>query len=611
MYIQKLDQQLSNQIAAGEVVERPASVVKELVENSLDAGSTDITVELSKGGMALIRIRDNGSGIHPDDLSLALERHATSKISSFDDLEHVASLGFRGEALASIAAISRLKIATSIEHAESGFAVIADGGHITERNIPVSHPQGTTIDVSDLFYNTPARRKFLRTERTEFQHVEKILQRLALSRFRVGFTLIHNDKTILSAPIAATTAQQEKRLRHILGDAFMDEAIAIEFEASGMRLWGWIALPSFTRAQADMQYFYVNGRFIRDKLLMHAARQAYHDVLFHGRHPAYILNLDCNPAIVDVNVHPTKHEVRFRDSRSIHDFVFRAIKNALEQIRPGKKDTVEIKNDTLEIKQECATSPEIPYTHATPRQPITQDNFAFAAREQVKIYNRLSRPETIETTKSAIATTESTIATKAPPKPSHALGTPIAQLHDIYILSQTEEGLVIVDMHAAHERILYERLKKELNNSSLVCEKLLVPLSITLNREEMQCWQDNQEVFLAAGLSVEQMADNSIILREIPLILKNKDVPQLLRDAIADLLTHDHTKRLQENVNAILGTIACHAAIRAHHKLTLPEMAALLRDMETTENSGCCNHGRPTWTKMSMQQLDKLFLRGQ
>jgi DNA mismatch repair protein MutL len=620
MYIQKLDQQLSNQIAAGEVVERPASVVKELIENSLDAGSTQITVELNKGGMELIRIRDNGSGIHPDDLSLALERHATSKISSFDDLEHVASLGFRGEALASIAAISRLKIATAVEDAESGFAVVADGGHIKENNMPVSHPQGTTIDVSDLFYNTPARRKFLRTERTEFQHVEKILQRLALSRFNVGFTLKHNDKVTLSAPVADSRAAQEKRLTQVLGGAFMDEAIAIEFEAAGMRLWGWIALPNFTRAQADMQYFYVNGRFIRDKLLMHAARQAYHDVLFHGRHPAYILNLDCNPAIVDVNVHPTKHEVRFRDSRTIHDFVFRAIHNALEQIRPGSKASVghepvakiepaeEIETPSVSIAQPIKPVTELsatPYSKSTLRAPVQQDNFAFVAREQMKIYKDLSAHEETE------EAVEIETAIEKSPEQSHVLGTPIAQLHDIYILSQTDEGLVIVDMHAAHERILYERLKKQLKSSNLACEHLLVPLCITLNKEEMQCWQDNSDVFLTAGLVVEQMGEASIIVREVPMILKNKDIQQLVRDVITDLLVDNHSRRLQESVNAILGTIACHAAVRAHHKLTLPEMASLLRDMETTENSGCCNHGRPTWTKMSMQQLDKLFLRGQ
>ena len=598
MYIEKLDQQLSNQIAAGEVVERPASVVKELVENSLDAGSSEITVELNKGGMESIRIRDNGCGIHPQDLTLALERHATSKIHTFSDLEHVASLGFRGEALASITAVSRLKIASAIENAESGFSVSAEGGHIKEQQVPIAHPQGTTIDVNELFYNTPARRKFLRTERTEFQHVEKILQRLALSRFSVGFTLKHNQKTIINTPRATTQIAQEKRLKEVLGAAFMDETIAIEFAAAGMRLWGWIALPAFTRSQADMQYFYVNGRFIRDKLLMHAARQAYHDVLFHGRHPAYVLYLECDPAVVDVNVHPTKHEVRFRDSRTIHEFVFRGIQNALQQIRPGSEETVATHTSQATSYVEPAKPQQQPYSSAPIAQPIKQAGFGFVAREQMKAYQQLGETQA--------CITEDVAVTQ-----SHALGTPIAQLHDIYILSQTTEGLVIVDMHAAHERILYEQLKRQLQESTLISEQLLVPLSITLNNEEMQLWQQDSDLFLTVGLAIEQIGDTSIIVREIPAILKNKDIEQLIRDVLADLLVDNNSQRLQETVNHILATIACHAAVRAHHKLTIPEMSALLRDMETTENSGCCNHGRPTWTKLSMQQLDKLFLRGQ
>ena len=605
MYIEKLDQQLSNQIAAGEVVERPASVVKELVENSLDAGSTHITVELLKGGMEAIRIRDNGCGIHPQDLCLALERHATSKIHTFSDLEHVASLGFRGEALASIAAISRIKIASAIEHAESGFSISAEGGHIKEQQVPLAHPQGTTIDVNELFYNTPARRKFLRSERTEFQHVEKILQRLALSRFSVSFTLKHNQKTIIHAPQATNQLAQEKRLKEVLGTAFMDDAIAIEFAAVGMRLWGWIALPAFTRSQADMQYFYVNGRFIRDKLLMHAARQAYHDVLFHGRHPAYVLYLECDPAVVDVNVHPTKHEVRFRDSRTIHEFVFRGIQNALQQIRPGQEAAHDMDEQIVVTASSAPVS-----SQSTARrnnsitQPIKQDGFSFVAHEQLNAYKKLGETAVDNTAKKPVDNQPASTVT-------HTLGTPIAQLHDIYILAQTAEGLIIVDMHAAHERILYEKMKNELQRSTLISEHLLVPLSIALNNEEMQMWHQHQELFLTVGLTIEQIGDTSIIVREIPAILKNKNIEQLIRDVLSDLLSDDHSPRLQETVNHILATISCHAAVRAHHKLTIPEMSALLRDMETTENSGCCNHGRPTWTKLSMQQLDKLFLRGQ
>lgn len=604
MYIEKLDQQLSNQIAAGEVVERPASVVKELVENSLDAGSTHVSVELTKGGMESIRIRDDGCGIHPQDLCLALERHATSKIHTFADLEHVASLGFRGEALASIGAVSRMKISSAIEHAESGFSIAAEGGHIKEQQVPIAHPQGTTIDVNELFYNTPARRKFLRSERTEFQHVEKILQRLALSRFSVGFTLKHNQKTIIHTPSAMTQVAQEKRLKEVLGAAFMEETIAIEFAAAGMRLWGWIALPAFTRSQADMQYFYVNGRFIRDKLLMHAAKQAYHDVLFHGRHPAYVLYLECDPAVVDVNVHPTKHEVRFRDSRTIHEFVFRGIQNALQQIRPAHETTDEPMTESAAAVPVAATiKPQATtFSNMSSSQPVKQTGFGFVGQEQMKVYKELG--DVAVSMQSPQHKTEAQSQT-------FALGTPLAQLHDIYILAQTTEGLVIVDMHAAHERILYEQMKRQLQQSTLVCEHLLVPLSITLNNEEMQAWQEHSELFLTVGLTVEQLGDTSIVVREVPAILKNKNIEQLIRDVISDLLVDDNSQRLQETANHILATISCHAAVRAHHKLTIPEMSALLRDMETTENSGCCNHGRPTWTKLSMQQLDKLFLRGQ
>lgn len=592
MSIRQLDEQLSNQIAAGEVVERPASVVKELIENSLDAKSTQIIVDIERGGQELIRIRDNGSGIMRDELPLALARHATSKIATFSDLEHVASLGFRGEALASIAAVSRLKISSTVADAESGFALTCEGGTIKHSAEPIAHPHGTTIDVRDLFYNTPARRKFLRTERTEYQHIESILQRLALSCFNVGFQLTHNQKSQLRLPIAETNIAREKRLVEVLGQPFVDEALAIEFRAAGMRLWGWIAMPGFTRSQADMQYFYINKRFIRDRLLMHAAKQAYHDVLFHGRHPAYILYLECDPAIVDVNVHPTKHEVRFRDSRTIHDFVMRAIKDALSQVRPCDH-TVEARVPeaaTVVPEQSYVRSKQISYV-----EPMAQQSIPLNVRAQVSHYQKLC------------AAPEMPVAVAAEP----VLGTPIAQLHDIYILAQNERGLVIVDMHAAHERILYERLKQQLSASKLTIEPLLVPITVRLNKDEIACCLENTSTFATIGIVIEQLSDDSIAIREVPSILKNKPIAQLVRDVIADLLVHQSDRRLNETINHILATVACHAAVRAHHKLTIPEMAALLRDMEHTDNSGCCNHGRPTWTELPLPALDKLFLRGQ
>ena len=594
MPIQKLDQQLSNQIAAGEVVERPAAVVKELVENSIDAESTHIHVEIEQGGRELIRIRDNGCGIDPKELSLAVERHATSKIATFSDLEQVSSLGFRGEALASIAAVSRLKIASAIPNAESGFSVSCEDGHITDDSVPIAHPQGTTIDVRDLFYNTPARRKFLRTERTEFQQIEKMLQRLCLSSFDVAFTLKHNQKVIFNTAIADTKAGQEKRLNNIIGTAFMQEAVGIEFAAVGMRLWGWIAKPGFNRSQADMQYFYINGRFVRDKLLMHAARQAYHDVLFNGRHPAYVLYLECNPNSVDVNVHPTKHEVRFRDSRTVHDFVRKAIEGGLEAVHVGADTEPQIIASTNTAQTSYMSRPEP----------------AVAVQEKIALYEQLVEEKEGGLLRHCAPRNDSEV-TQHQHHHAGTLGTAIAQLHDIYILAQNEAGLVIVDMHAAHERILYEKLKKQIHDNKLICDTLLVPISISLNKDEMRCWEDNQALFSKTGLTIDQLGDTSLAVREVPIILKNKNIEQLIRDVIADLLADQNSRRIEESINHILATIGCHDAVRAHHKLTIPEMNALLRDMETTENSGCCNHGRPTWTAMSMQQLDKLFLRGQ
>lgn len=590
MHIKKLDPLVANQIAAGEVVERPASVVKELIENSLDSGCTHLVIEIDKGGVELIRIRDNGSGIHPDDLSLALERHATSKIKTFEDLERISSLGFRGEALASIAAVSRLKMISAQAESVSGFSIACEGGSIVDQGLPAPHPVGTTIEVRDLFYNTPARRRFLKSERTEFQSIEKMLRRLSLGHFNVGFTLLHNQKTILNTPVAHALQAQQKRLSDIVGPEFQQGSLGIEFEAMGMRLTGWIAEPGFNRSQADMQYFYINSRFVRDKLLMHAAVQAYQDILFNGRHPAYVLYLECDPAIVDVNVHPTKNEVRFRDSRTIHDFVFRAIHNALEQVKPGVQQSTSVNTEAAVPCQDV------------PRQ-IVQHDFVF---HESRPMSYSARPALLtQHYQHFLAQEVTSIQEKLIP-----LGTPIAQLHDIYILAQNKEGLIIVDMHAAHERIVYERLKKQLSKSNVITEQLLIPISIHLSREEMQCWLDHQSALASIGLLTEQLGEQAVLLREIPAILKGKALEQLLRDIISDLLTDETSMRLQKHVNHILATVACHAAFRAHHRLTLVEMEQLLRDMETTPNSGCCNHGRPTWAQLSMKELDGLFLRG-
>jgi len=598
MRIKTLDDHLANQIAAGEVIERPAAVVKELIENSLDANATDIVIEIKQGGQELIRVRDNGEGIHPDDLFIAIKRHATSKIASFEDLEAVGSLGFRGEALASMAAVSRLKLTSHAADADTGFSMSSEGSKAENSVSPAAHPKGTTLEIKDLFFNTPARRKFLRTEKTEFQHIETTVQRLALSRFDVAIRLIHNDKTIFSCARASSPVEKERRIAEVMGQAFMQEALYIEFSAAGMTLWGWIALPTFSRSQTDMQYFYVNGRFIRDKILSHAVRAAYEDVLFNGRHPVYDLYLEIDPRTVDVNVHPTKHEVRLRDSRVVHDFIRRGIHDALAQVQPGQD---------LPSEQQQAI-PAILESASSDRQfssgPSQQKPMHFQVKEQMAAYQELQPAyEVVE--KIDIKTEEYT------ENKEHPLGFAVAQIHNIYILAQNAKGLIIVDMHAAHERILYEKMKRQVAEQGMLAQPLLIPLTISLSRQEMTYWESANEIFDQLKLITEQVGPEAIIVREIPNLIKTKDVETLIRDVIADLIVVETSKRAKETINTMLGTMACHAAVRANHRLTIPEMNAILRDMETTQHSGQCNHGRPTWVQFTLDEMDKFFLRGQ
>ncbi len=581
MRIQVLDEHLANQIAAGEVIERPASVVKELVENSFDANATHINVDIIEGGKKLIRVRDDGDGIISDDLKLALSRHATSKIQHFDDLERVASLGFRGEALPSIAAVSRMTITACHHDADSGYCIQCDGGNLGDLQ-PKAHPKGATVEVSDLFFNTPARRKFLRADKTEFQHIETVVQRLALSHFDVAMSLKHNQRVIFNCPIASSGNAKDHRVATILGATFIEHAFKIEFSAGGLALSGWIAEPRYTRSQADMQYFYINGRFVRDKLLSHAMREAYRDVLFHGRYPAYSIYLEIDPASVDVNVHPTKHEVRFRDGRTVHDFVVRGVHDALAQLKPGAA------------------------TQATPKVDVRyepqQQAIALQVEQQLAAYEVLKSTHE-DPEKNHFETVSKNVIQEYP------LGHAIAQLHGIYILAQNEKGLVMVDMHAAHERILYEALKHQ-SKPNLVTQVLLVPKTLSLNKNEMQCWQENQEIFTQVGLKTEAAGPQAIVVREVPSMIKEASIEQLIRDVIADLLVNDSASRLQEKYDAVLASMACHSAVRANHQLTIPEMNALLRDMEHTEHGGLCNHGRPTWKQFTIADLDKFFLRG-
>lgn len=616
--IQKLSPRLANQIAAGEVVERPASVVKELLENSIDAGATQLDVEIEAGGVKLMRVRDNGCGILKDDLSLALSRHATSKILQLDDLEAVKTLGFRGEALASISSVSRLTLSSNTLPESGGWSVSAEGREMETKITPAAHPRGSTVEVRDLFFNTPARRKFMRTEKTEFNRIEDIIKRLALSRFEIGFTLKNNGRVIHNWRPALSQAEKERRTAHICGPAFIENALFLEMERAGMRLWGWVANPTFSRSQADMQHFYVNGRAIRDRLVTHAVKQAYQDVLYHGRHPAFVLYVDLDPANVDVNVHPTKHEVRFRDGRLVHDFIFSSLHKALADIRPDSEiyDSSPSAGSTepalaMEPSQGSMGFGVSAQGAGAPGSSSFNSGFNPAANssasvsEQVSHYSALVNPPGGGTAQSR-PVLDDLGDSDVPP-----LGFAIAQVKGVFILAENTGGLVIVDMHAAHERITYERLKCQFAEQSLQSQPLLVPQSIAISEKEANCAEDNLEVFTSIGFGLERAGPETILIRQVPVALYKSDVENLVRDVLSDLIEFGSSKRIEENINALLSTMACHGSVRANRQLTLPEMNALLRDMEATERSGQCNHGRPTWTQMSMTELDKLFMRGQ
>jgi len=594
MAIRVLPEHLVNQIAAGEVVERPASVVKELVENSLDAGTRRIEVDIEAGGARLIRVRDDGAGITEAEVGLALARHATSKIDSLDDLEAVASLGFRGEALPSIASVSRLSLTSRAAGAGTAWRVGADNGVVSEP-VPAAHPEGTTVEVRDLFFNTPARRRFLRTEKTEFQHIDRALRRLALSRFDVQFTLSHNGRSVMHLPAATDGAGRLRRLSQVLGERFAAECIEVEREAQGIALAGWLALPTYSRSQADLQYSYVNGRAVRDKVLMHAVRHGYRDVLFHGRHPAYVISVSLDPARVDANAHPAKHEVRFRDSRSVHEFVFRSIEEALAETRPGARPAAAA----------VAAPATLPEFRQSP-MPLSSADWpagGAGAAEPLAAYAALSGTGDVD----GAATQPQTPAAGAVPP----LGYALAQLHGVYILAENADGLILVDMHAAHERITYERLKRAFDDRNVVRQPLLVPRAVEVSRAEADLAEHHAAQFLEVGLVLDRHGPESVVIREIPSLLAASAAEELVRDVLADLAEHGTSGRIAGHVDELLATMACHHSVRANRSMTVPEMNALLRAMETTERADQCNHGRPTWTALGLRELDRLFLRGQ
>ena len=631
MPIKQLPPHLVNQIAAGEVVERPASVVKELLENSIDAGANKIEIDIEQGGAKRIRIRDNGKGIPKEELSLALSRHATSKIASLDDLEHVASLGFRGEALPSIASVSRMTVSSRTEESEQGWKLQDDGQENFSEPEPVAHAKGTTIDVLDLFYNVPARRKFLKTEKTEFKHLQDVVKKISLSNFQIAISLRHGQNNTLTLQSATDRSGADRRVSEICGPAFMQESLYLDYEAAGLKLWGWVGLPTFSRSQADLQYFYVNGRIIRDRVVTHAVRQAYSDVLYHGRHPAYVLFLEMPPEKVDVNAHPTKHEVRFRDARLVHDFLYRTLHKALADIRPNAEQAapeIPIQTTTqTSLREQQKLS--LPVSNRIPEGQVA---------EQMEVYNRLHEAAPtmpVSTPLSDPSSSPSQNQVKLPPLSEKfadrlssnvsntlhieaentgevpPLGFAVAQLHGIYILAENAEGLVVVDMHAAHERITYEHLKKSMADDNIRSQPLLVPHSLAVSQKEGDCAEEFSATFAKLGFELSRLSPEQLTIRAVPSLLKNGNIEQLVRDVLADLIEHGSSQRIQQEMNEILSTMACHASVRANHRLTIPEMNALLRDMERTERSGQCNHGRPTWTQLSIDQLDKLFMRGQ
>ena len=654
--IRTLPPQLINQIAAGEVVERPASVVKELLENSLDAGARRIDVDVERGGTKLIRIRDDGVGIGRDQLVLALSRHATSKIASLDDLEAVGTMGFRGEALPSIASVSRLDLVSRTAQEGHGWRVSADGSDHIDAPQPAAHATGTTVEIHDLFYNVPARRKFLRTEKTEFGHVEHMLRRMALAHGEVALRLQHNGRTVLDLA-AGEEGFSAQRLRSLLGDGFMDASLILDQTAVGLRLAGWIAQPAFARSQADMQFFYVNGRLVRDKLVTHAVRQSYQDVLHHGRHPAYVLFLQVPPRQVDVNVHPAKQEVRFREGRQVHDFIFRTLHrrlaggarsdaDALDGGRSGVLSDADADNrvpaQASPMSLSDAREPSVaerPAGTSTYPMPGRLPLRAGDGRGAYAAAFDFQRPGAISG--DVMASPAMAMPTADDDQEIPPLGFAIGQLSGVYVLAQAEDGLVIVDMHAAHERIGYERLKQSATSGALRRQPLLVPVVVHVSTVEADLAEHHASVMERLGLVVGRLGEGKLAVREIPALLQGSDPERLLRDVLADLGSGGVTaegltgrqpadgagdgvdagigdgagdgvgsERVLGEINAVLSTMACHGAVRANRRLTIAEMNALLRDMERTERADQCNHGRPTWIKLSQRQLDGLFMRG-
>jgi len=622
MPIRLLPEALIDQIAAGEVIERPASVIKELVENSLDAGARRIEVDIEQGGIGLIRVRDDGCGLAAEDLVLALTRHATSKIASLEDLEAVNTLGFRGEALPSIASVSRLKLVSRTAQAAHASELTAEGASRSEVR-PAAQPQGTTVEVRDLFFNVPARRKFVRTEATESSHVARLVERLALSRPDVSFRLRNGARVVLDARAVEGETQGEARIRAVLGDDFMEQALPFEHSAGPVWVGGWLGLPTAARATQDGQFWFINGRSVRDKQLMSAARLGYRDVLFHGRHPAYVLHLQLPPELVDVNAHPSKLEVRFRDQRQIHDFIFRAVTWALGDTRPGAAPPMPVGlvapagARTPAPAPVAAPEPGGAPAHAPVRETARGPVHAparEAAREPGRDPWQLaavleSMPVPGEPALAAAPAVRSPQAAPvyAPEADSRPLGTPLAQIRNTYILAQTADGVVLVDMHAGHERVLYEQLKAQYADG-LPSQQLLEPVVVELPAHQLEALLENQAEWERAGFEMDALGPTRLALRRIPALLSNTTIADIVRSVAAGEGEAEH--HIEDASDRFLATLACRTSVHARRRLTLAEMDALLRQMERTDRANQCNHGRPTWVALSWKELDHLFLRG-
>jgi DNA mismatch repair protein MutL len=622
--IQALSDQLISQIAAGEVVDRPSAVVKELLENALDAGSTTITIRLEEGGVKRIAITDNGRGISPDQLPLALERHATSKIASLADLENVGTLGFRGEALASIASVAYVTLTSRTAAEPHAWEICGDK---SAQVVPSSGAPGTTVDVRDLYFNTPARRKFLKSEQTEFGHCAEVVRRIALSRPDVAFSLSHNGKTVDHWTVSAI----DKRCAHILGNEFANARLPLDENGGPLRLHGFVGLPTASKARADGQFFYVNGRFVRDKLLTHAVRAAYQDVLHGDRYPSYVLGLELDPALVDVNVHPSKIEVRFRDSRAVHQFVFHAVSRVLAQTSAtahGETPApVTATSGVMPWMREQQQNPHQPYQQQATfaaqfasagggvAQRLGDYGALFSGSRQPTMPAMQSTPEAREQDAGMAPAFQAIPGASVPQRlethEEFPLGFALAQLHGVYILAQNRKGMVLVDMHAAHERILYEQLKNALDEEAMQVQPLLIPVTFHADAVEVGTVEESQETLRSLGFDITALSPTTLAVRSVPVLLKSADAQTLARDVLRDIREFGGSRVLVERRNELLGTLACHTAVRANRLLTLPEMNALLRQMEATERADQCNHGRPTWIQLALSDLDKLFLRGQ